>query len=75
MKRNMGKADRIIRSLVAALIIALSFSGIIHGVLGVTLLVISVVFLLTSIFAVCPLYTLLGINTMARHHGPSTNNS
>lgn len=66
MKRNMGNADRIIRSLIAALIIALSFSGIIYGVLGTILLVVSGIFLLTSLFAFCPLYTLLGINSCPR---------
>ena len=65
MKRNMGNADRIIRSFIAVVIIGLSFSGIIHGPLGWLLLVMSVIFILTSIFGVCPLYTLLGIKTYA----------
>lgn len=64
----MGIADRIIRSLIAFTIIGLSFNGIIYGPLGITLLVISIVFLLTSIFAVCPLYTLLGIHTCQVKH-------
>jgi hypothetical protein len=63
MKRNMGNADRIIRSLVAVLILSLSFTGIIHGALGFALLAVAVVFIVTAFFATCPLYSLLGINT------------
>ena len=63
MKRNMGNLDRLIRSLIAILIISLSFTGIIYGVLGTALLVISVIFLLTSVMAFCPLYKLIGIHT------------
>jgi len=63
MKKNMGIVDRTVRSLIAVVIISLSFSGIIHGPLGIALLAISVVFLLTSLFAFCPLYKLFGIHT------------
>ena len=63
MKRNMSNTDRIVRGIIAVIIIGLSFSGIIHGPLGITLLVISGIFIITSIFAICPLYSLLGIST------------
>jgi hypothetical protein len=63
MKKNMGNADRIIRTIVALLVGYLYFTGAISGTLGVILLVVSVVFLLTSLISFCPLYTLLGINT------------
>jgi hypothetical protein len=61
--KNMGNVDRIVRTAIAVLIISLSFSGIIHGPLGYTLLAISVIFLATSLFAYCPLYALFGIHT------------
>lgn len=63
MKKNMGSADRIIRVLVAAVLAYLYFGGIVTGALGIVLLVIAVVFLLTSIVSFCPLYTLVGMNT------------
>jgi hypothetical protein len=59
----MGKADRAIRPLIAIAFIALYFTGIITGTLGIVLLVLAGVFLLTSIVGICPLYSLFGIRT------------
>jgi uncharacterized membrane protein YccC len=66
MKTNMGSADRIIRTIIAAVIAVLYFTGIIPGTLGMILLIISVVFVFTSLVSFCPLYTLLGVNTCSR---------
>jgi uncharacterized membrane protein len=63
MKQNMGRADRIIRALIALMIGVLFFNGIIAGVLGYVLLAIAVIFLLTAFIGSCPLYALFGINT------------
>ncbi|MBL7884524.1 MAG: DUF2892 domain-containing protein [Bacteroidia bacterium] len=63
MKKNMGNSDKIIRVLIALVVIALYFSNIISGTLGIVLLVLSGIFILTSIVSFCPLYTILGINT------------
>lgn len=63
MKKNMGRADRIIRLLAAAVFVYLFYTGIVTGVVGILLLVFSIVFVLTSLVGLCPLYTLLGINT------------
>lgn len=63
MTFNMGKADRIVRPLIAAAFIALYFTGTVTGTLGIVLLVLSAVFLLTSIVGTCPLYNLFGIST------------
>lgn len=63
MKKNMGNADRLIRILIAAVVIALVAMNIVTGVLGIVLIVLSIVFLLTSIVSFCPLYTLFGGNT------------
>lgn len=56
MKRNMSNIDRIIRLILAAIFAYLYFSGTVTGVLGIILLVLGVVFVLTSIIAFCPLY-------------------
>ncbi|MFT7121952.1 MAG: hypothetical protein ACJAZ9_002140 [Neolewinella sp.] len=61
MTFNMGKADRIVRPLIAAAFIALYFTGTVT--LGIVLLVLSAVFLLTSIVGTCPRYNLFGIST------------
>ena len=65
MKTNMGSLDRISRILLAAVMSVLYFTGTITGVFGIALLVISAVFVLTSLVGFCPLYTLVGFNTCA----------
>jgi hypothetical protein len=56
MKRNMSNLDRIIRVVVAAVFAYLYFSGTVTGALGIILLVLGIVFILTSVVAFCPLY-------------------
>lgn len=63
MKQNMGSADKVIRLLVAVALILLYIFHVVTGVLGYVLLVVAVIFILTSIFGFCPLYTLFGIKT------------
>ena len=63
MKKNMGNADRIIRTIIAAVIAALYFTNIITGTLGIVLLVLAGVFVLTSLISFCPLYAIVGLNT------------
>lgn len=59
----MGTADRIIRSIIALIAAYLYFAGIVSGTLGIVLLVVAVIFLLTSLVSFCPLYTLFGLKT------------
>ena len=66
MKPNMGSTDRILRALVAVVIAILYFTGTITGTLGIVLLVLAVVFLLTSVVSFCPLYAPLGISTCTK---------
>ncbi len=66
MKQNMGLIDRIIRIIIAIVAIALYFSNIITGTLGIVAIVFSVVFIGTSLVSFCPLYTLFGISTCPR---------
>ncbi|MFL0683152.1 MAG: DUF2892 domain-containing protein [Algoriphagus aquaeductus] len=63
MKKNMGNIDKSVRLLVAAVLTALYFLGVVDGTLGIVALVIAGVFVLTSVISFCPLYTLFGINT------------
>lgn len=65
MKKNMGTADRIIRIILAIVFGALYFAGVVTGVIGTVLLVLGVVFLLTSFVSFCPLYAPFGITTCA----------
>jgi hypothetical protein len=56
MKKNMGTIDRVIRILIAVVIGILYFSHVISGALGIVLLVLALVFVLTSLLSFCPLY-------------------
>jgi len=63
MKKNMGSADRIVRFIIAAIIVALYYSNVISGTLGVVLLVVAGIFVLTSFISFCPLYAPFGLST------------
>ena len=63
MKKNMGTVDRVIRILVAVVVVTLYFTNIISGTLGIILLVLSAIFVVTSILSICPLYMPLGLST------------
>jgi hypothetical protein len=63
MKKNMGGIDRIVRLLIAAVIAILYFTDVLTGTLGIVFLVLAGIFLLTSLFSFCPLYTLFGLST------------
>ncbi|MBL7840083.1 MAG: DUF2892 domain-containing protein [Cyclobacteriaceae bacterium] len=66
MKKNMGTADRVIRTILALAMIALYATGTITGTLGIILIVASVIFLLTSLISFCPLYLPFGLNTLRK---------
>ena len=63
MKTNMGSVDRIIRLLIAVAFGLMYFTNFATGVTGTILLIIAIVFVLTSAIGFCPLYAPLGINT------------
>jgi len=57
-KHNMGKLDRIIRVILGVVLIGNVFFALQHPIGWV-----GVVLLATGIAGICPLYSLLGINT------------
>lgn len=63
MKKNMGTTDRIIRVIMAAIMVVLYFTGIVTGTWGIVLLVLAGIFTLTSVISFCPLYAPFGIKT------------
>ena len=63
MKKNMGGVDRIVRLVIAALVAVLYFAEVITGTLGIVLLVVAVIFFLTSLVSFCPLYAPFGLST------------
>jgi hypothetical protein len=63
MRINMGSTDRIIRAIVAVVLAVLYFSGVVTGTPGIVFLVIAVLFALTVLTGICPLYMPFGIST------------
>ncbi|HZK97384.1 MAG TPA: DUF2892 domain-containing protein [Prolixibacteraceae bacterium] len=63
MKKNMGSADKTIRVFIAAIVALLYFTGVISGTLAIVLMILALVFIITSLISFCPLYPLFGINT------------
>jgi len=66
MTQNMGLADRIIRLLLAIVVVVLIATNRISGVLATVLGILAVIFALTSMFGVCPLYLPFKLSTKAR---------
>ena len=63
MKKNMGTIDRIVRTAVAIVIVALYFGGQITGTVAIVLGIVAGAFLLTSLLSWCPAYMPLGLST------------
>jgi len=66
MTRNVGSADRVIRTLVALAIGVLIMGGQLTGTAAVILGIVAVVLLVTGATGVCPLYALLKLTTAKR---------
>jgi uncharacterized membrane protein HdeD (DUF308 family) len=60
-KNNVGKIDRIVRILVGVLLVGNVFYG-----LSTPIGWIGLILIVTGIAAICPVYSLLGINTKSR---------
>lgn len=63
MKKNMGTLDRVLRVVIAAVILGLFLANVITGTLAYVLLALGGVFVLTSLVSFCPLYLPFGIST------------
>ena len=66
MTKNVGSADRVIRTLIALAIGVLIIGGQFTGTAAVMLGIVAVVLLVTGAIGVCPLYALLKVTTAKR---------
>jgi hypothetical protein len=66
MKKNMGTIDKVIRILVAVVVIILYFTNVISGTLAIILLALSAIFVVTSLLSFCLLYLPFGLSTMKK---------
>ncbi|NBR13299.1 MAG: DUF2892 domain-containing protein [Flavobacteriales bacterium] len=62
MKANIGDVDRILRVLIAILILALNLTNIVSGVFGIFFLVLATYYAITAYIRFSPVYFLLGLN-------------
>ena len=69
MTRNVGTTDRALRLIAGVVLLALTWIApiaVFHGTLAVALATIAGLVLVgTALFRVCPIYTVLGLNTCA----------
>lgn len=63
MKKNIGRADSIIRLILAAVFAVLYFTGTVTGTWGIVLLVLAVIMVFTAFTGFCLLYVPFGIKT------------
>jgi hypothetical protein len=66
MTRNMGRTDRIIRGAVGVVAVVLAILAGATSGLGIVLWVVAAVMLGTALVGFCPIYRLLGIDTLGR---------
>lgn len=63
MKKNMGTIDRVVRTLLAIVVLVLYLTGKISGSVAIILGIFAVIFVLTSAISFCPLYLPFKIST------------
>jgi hypothetical protein len=66
MKKNIGTIDKVIRIVFAVAVIVLFLTNVISGVLGIVLLALSAILVVTSMIGVCPLYIVMGLNSVEK---------
>jgi hypothetical protein len=66
MKNNMGTVDKVVRILIATVIVILYSMDVIFGIPGIILLVLAGIFIVTSIIGFCPLYQPLRLDTKGK---------
>jgi di/tricarboxylate transporter len=63
MKKNIGTVDKVIRILIAVVVVTLYFTNVISGTLAIILLVLSAILVVTSLISACPIYLLLSLSS------------
>lgn len=64
-KRNEGISDRAVRFIIGAALVFMAFMYSLSGVVAVFAFGIAGILILTALVGVCPLYSVLGVNTCA----------
>lgn len=72
MVRNVGPEDRVVRIVIGVVLGVLVYLGTLEGIPAIIALVIGAVLLLTGLFARCPVYKMLDIDTSVQEQSYST---
>lgn len=56
LDKNVGKTDKIVRFVLAAIFVGLILTGTVSGVFAVILGILALIFVVTSLISFCPLY-------------------
>jgi hypothetical protein len=71
MKKNVGKIDRLVRIILAFVLLVVAFAIPLEGVLQYVFFALGAILLVTAFVSFCPLYTVVGCNTCAKKAGNS----
>jgi hypothetical protein len=63
MKVNMGRFDRTLRLVAAAVFAVLLIAGVVKGTLAIVMALIAAMFVITTFLGFCPAYLPFGIST------------
>ena len=66
LNKNMGSTDRIVRVVAAIIMLLVAFLVPVGSFLSTVLIVLGVIFLLTSFVSFCPLYLPFNISTLKK---------
>ena len=66
MKTNMGRRDRTLRLIAAAVLAVLLIAGLIKGTLAVIFAIVAAIFVITTFVGFCPAYVPFGISTKGK---------
>lgn len=65
-KKNMGSTDRIVRIVLAVIMLVAAFTVPMSGFLSTILIILGVVFVVTSLVSFCPLYLPFNLSTLKK---------
>lgn len=66
MKTNMGRWDRALRLIAAAVFAVLLIAGLVKGTLAVILAILAAILVITTFVGFCPAYVPFGISTKGK---------
>lgn len=64
--KNMGSLDRVLRIVVALVLVYLAVTGVVTGGIAVGAWIVAAIFLVTSLIGFCPAYRLIGVDTCGK---------